>query len=277
MSLSELLAFEFMRNALAAGLLAAVPCGVVGTLIVVNRSVFLAEGIAHASFGGVGLALLFGASPLLGATAASLACALAVGHAALERRHRADAVIGVFMASSMALGVFCMDLAPGYRGDPLAFLFGSILAVSRADLAVMAALAAVILGAVLLLHRPMLAVSYDPEFARTRGVPVTAIWLLMHALIALGVILMVRLAGIILFLALVTIPPYLAERRVRSLAGMMALSAAISAAVTLAGLLLAARFNFQAGATVVLLAASLFLLDALARRLAGVRNRAVIP
>lgn len=267
MSLAELLSFEFMQNALLAGLLAAIPCGVVGSLVVVNRIVFLAEGIAHSTFGGVGIALLLGFSPFLGASAASLLCALAVGWSALSRRHRSDAAIGVFMATSMAVGVFCMDLAPGYRGDPLAFLFGSILAVSRADLAVMAGLSLIVLSTVTLFYRPLLAVSYDPEFARTRGVPVTAVWLLLHALVALGVILVVRLVGIILFLALVTIPPFLVERRCRTLAGMMAGSALVCALVMEGGLLLAARFNTQAGATIVLLAAALFFLDALASRL----------
>lgn len=271
---ATLLSYEFMRNALAAGLLCAIPCGAVGALIVVNRIVFLSEGVAHSAFGGIGLALLLGASPLLGATVASLAVALGVGWIALNRRHRADAAVGVFMSVSMAFGLLCMDLTPGYRGDPMAWLFGSILTVSRADLAIMAGLTLLILALVGAFYRPILAVSYDPDFARSRGLPVDRIWLLMMALVALAVLLVVRVAGLVLFVALVSIPPYVAERHCRTLAGLMAASALLAAFAIETGLVLAAWGNWTAGATITLVAGALFFLDALAAAIAD-RRRAV--
>ncbi|MEX1092288.1 MAG: metal ABC transporter permease, partial [Acidimicrobiia bacterium] len=126
--MTEFLQYEFMRNALLAGLLAAVATGVVGSLVVVNRVVFISGGIAHAAYGGVGLALFFSLDPLLGAMFFGLAVALSMGAVQRRSRQRVDTLIGVMWAVGMAIGVVFVDLTPGYKADLMSFLFGSILA-----------------------------------------------------------------------------------------------------------------------------------------------------
>lgn len=247
--------FEFMRNALAAGILASVVCGLIGTFVVVNRIVFISGGIAHAAYGGVGLAFFLGISPLFGILGFSLAVALVMAGVTLRARERADTVIGVLWAVGMALGVVLVDLSPGYNVDLMSYLFGSILAVPRSDLVLMVVLTAVIFLAMGWYYQDFVALSYDEEFARIRGVPVGRLYVLLMVLIALSVVLIIRVVGLILVIALLTIAPYVAERFARSLSRMIVFSIALNVLFTLVGLFLAYRFNLTSGAAIILAAA----------------------
>lgn len=256
----EALSFEFMRHAVYAGLLAAVACGIIGALIVVNRLVFLSGSIAHAAYGGVGLAFFLGWPVLpttLGFTVGASALMAAI---TLRRSERADTVIGVLWAAGMALGVLLLDFTPGYTMDLMSFLFGSILTVSVADLWIMAGLDLLLLALVVLFYRDFLAVSFDPEFARTRGAPVTFLHFLLPIMVALSVVMIIRVVGLILVMALLTIPPYLAERRASSLAAMMFSSTLQSAVYCLAGLALSYRYDLTSGAAIIAVAAGVFFL-----------------
>src|SRR5512143_2431844 len=137
----EALQFDFMKNALAAGVLTSVICGVVGTLVVVNRIVFISGGIAHAAYGGIGLAFYLGIPPVLGATLFSLAISMLMGVASFKSKERADTIIGVMWAIGMALGIILIELSPGYSVDLMSYLFGSILSVPRLDIWYMCGLA----------------------------------------------------------------------------------------------------------------------------------------
>lgn len=247
----EALGYDFFQNALLAGLLASVICGVIGSLVVVNRIVFLAGGVAHASYGGVGLAFFLGL-PVLPVTAGfSTAAALCMAWVTLSARERADTVIGVLWASGMALGIILLDLTPGYNADLMSYLFGSILAVPTSDLWLMAGLSAAVLGLVALFSRGLLIMSFDAEFARSRGVPVGPLHFLLMGLTALCVVMVIRVVGMILVLALMTIPPFIAEARSRSLIGMMALSALLSAVFCVCGLWLSYLLDLTSGATII--------------------------
>jgi zinc transport system permease protein len=254
----EALQYEFMRNALAAGLLASVICGVIGSLVVVNRIVFLSGGIAHAAYGGIGLAFFFGWPYLAGTLGFSLAAAMLMALVTLHARHRADTIIGVLWAVGMAIGVILLDLTPGYNVDLMGYLFGSILTVPRQALWEMALVAAVNLTIVLGRYPEFLAMSYDEEFARIRGVPVRPLYLLMIALIAVSVVVVIRVVGLILVIALLTIPPYIAEKYARSLLQMIGLAGLLSGGFTLVGLYLSYRFDLTSGATIILVAAAGF-------------------
>ena len=175
----EALQFEFMRNALMAGLLASVICGVIGTLVVVNRLVFLSGGIAHAAYGGIGLSFFLGIPYLAGTIGFSLAAAMTMAAVTVNARHRADTVIGVIWALGMAIGIVFLDLTPGYHTDLMSYLFGSILTVPASDLLLMACVAAFNLLVVALLYNSLLSMSYDEEFTKLRGVPVTFLFFLM--------------------------------------------------------------------------------------------------
>lgn len=250
----EALTFDFFRNALYAGLLASLICGIIGSLVVVNRVVFLAGGIAHASYGGVGLAFYFGL-PVLPVTAGfSTLSAMAMAAVTLTSRERADTVIGVLWAAGMALGIILIDLTPGYNADLMSYLFGSILAVADSDLWIMAVLCVAVLLLVALFSRGLLAMSFDADFARSRGVPVRFLHFLLMGMIALCVVMVIRVVGLILVIALLTIPPFIAERRARSLPGMMFLAAALSAVFCVVGLSLSYALDLSCGATIIAVA-----------------------
>ncbi len=256
----ETLEMEFMRNALVAGLLAAAACGIVGALVVVNRIVFITGGIAHSAYGGIGLALFLGISPLLGAVGFSLAVAAVIAAIALKNKGRADAVIGVLWAAGMATGVILTDLTPGYNVDMMSFLFGSILAVLKSDLYLMAALDLMMAAAVFLLYKDLLAMSYDDEFAGLMGVPVKALYFILYLMVALCVVIVIRVVGLILVIAFFTIGPYIAERYTRSLKGMMALSTLLNVVFMLTGLWISYHLNLTSGAAIIAVATVVFFL-----------------
>lgn len=257
----EILSFEFIQNALLAGILASIACGIIGSLVVANRIVFISGSLAHAAYGGVGIALFLGISPFLGALGFCLLIALLLAVITERQKQRSDTVIGVIWAVGMAIGIILVDLTPGYNVDLMSYLFGSILAVPRDDLWLMLAGDAVIVSVVFLLYRQLLAMSYDSEFAFTVGVPVKWLYALLFLLIAVAVVMVIRVVGMILVIALFTVPPYIAERHTRSLAGMIVLSVILSIIFTVAGLWLSYLFNLTSGATIILVAATAFLLE----------------
>jgi len=261
----EVLKLGFMQNALIAGLLAALLCGVIGTLVVVNRQTFLAGGIAHASYGGIGLAFFLGL-PLIPTTLGFvLGVAVLMAAATLKTPQRADAIVGVLWACGMALGVILTDLTPGYHVDLMSYLFGSILAVPRGDLLWMTLLCLGAVGFVLLRYQALLALSFDREFARTRGLAVKPLHYLLIALIALTVVVTIRVVGLILVIALLTIAPAMAENRCASLKAMMRLATILNLVFVAAGLALAYVCNLTAGATIILVAGTAYFGDLLLR------------
>lgn len=258
----ELLGYEFIQNALVAGLLASVVCGLVGALVVVNRIVFISGGIAHAAYGGIGLAFFFGFSELLGAAFFALVSATVMAWVTLKNKQRADTVIGVLWAVGMAVGIILIDLSEGYTADLMSFLFGSIIAVSRQDLLFMSILTVIVVASVSWFYRDLLAMSFDEEYAKLAGVAVKPLYFLLLLLIALSVVLLIRVVGLILVIALFTIPPFIAEGFSRSLKSMMVLSVLQCAGYVLAGLGLAYMFDLTSGAVIILVASVFFFLSA---------------
>lgn len=272
----EALQFEFIQNALLAGLLASIICGVMGTLVVVNRIVFLSGGIAHAAYGGIGLAVFFGWPFLLGTIGFSLVAAFIMAVITLKSKHRADTIIGVVWAIGMASGVILLDLAPGYNVDLMSFLFGSILTVPDSDIWMMLGVGLVIVAVVVCFYNDYLALSYDEEFAQIRGVPVKTLYILMVVMLALGIVMIIQVVGLILVIALLTIPPYIAEKYSRSLLDMMVLSSVLSAIFTVAGLWLSYVFNLTSGASIIMVAGFGFLISlGIERLLPGISIRSV--
>lgn len=265
----EALGMPFFQHALLAALLASAACGVMGSLVVVNRLVFLAGGVAHAAYGGVGLAFALGAAVLPTALGFAVAAAMAMAWVALHCRERSDTLVGVMWAGGMACGILLIDLTPGYHVDLMSYLFGSLLTVPAGDLWIMLGLDALILALVGGLYRPLLTMSFDPEFARSRGVPVTALTYLLMALVAGCVVLTVRVVGLILVIALLTIPPALAERATSTLAGMMALASVLAAGFCLAGLALAYMLDVTSGASIIAVAVAAYAAAMMAGALRG--------
>ena len=256
----------FLRYALLAGVLASVACGVVGTYVVVRRITYIAGGIAHCVLGGMGAALyvnrVYGVAwlqPLHGAVAAALAAAIIIGLVSLRAKQREDTVIGALWAVGMAAGVLFIAKTPGYAQDLMSYLFGNILMVTPADLWLIAGLDVVVVAAGLLFYNPLLAVCFDEEFARVRGLPVEFYYLLLLVLTALTVVLLVTVVGIVLVIALLTLPVAVAGHFARRLWQMMALATVLSIVLTTAGLAISYEPDLPAGATIIVLAGAVYL------------------
>ncbi len=257
----DALQYEFMRNAVLAAVFASLIFGIIGSFVVVNRLVFLAGGIAHAAYGGIGIAFFFGIPYIYGTIGVSLAAAFLMTAVAIKAKERSDIFIGVLWAVGMAMGVILLDLTPGYHSDLMSYLFGSILAVPAADIWWMCALGGITLIVTVAFYRDILAISYDAEFAKLRGVPVNLLYFIFIALVAVSIVFIIRMVGLILVIALLTIPPYIAEKFARSLMMMMVLSVLFSLIFNLTGLWISYSYDLTSGATIIMVAAAGFFLS----------------
>ncbi|MFC2076720.1 metal ABC transporter permease [candidate division KSB1 bacterium] len=256
----EALTYGFMRNALVAGLLAGLACGIIGTYVVVKRIVFISGGISHSAYGGIGLGYFLGFDPLLGATAFSLFSAVGIGLIQTRARERIDTIIGILWAMGMSLGIIFINLTPGYAPDLMGYLFGSILTVPASDIRLLVILDGIIILTVLIFHDEFTAIAFDEEFAAISGIRVGPLYLLLLSLIGLTVVTLIRVVGIILVIALLTIPAAISGLFVTNLKRMMALSVLLGGMFTLGGLWIsywlgaAYGLNLPSGATIILLA-----------------------
>jgi zinc transport system permease protein len=272
--LQALVGQSFLQTALIAGLLASIGCGVAGTFVVIKRIAFLAGGIAHSVLGGMGAALYYGFDPLAGALVAAVVSALLIGWVRLAWRTQEDTLIGALWAIGMAVGVLFIAKTPGYASDLMSYLFGNILLVSERDLWIMLALDVLLLLLVGLFFRQFLAVSFDEEHARLRGVPVALFYLLLLVLVAVTVVVLIQVVGLILVIALLTLPAAIAGHYVHSVGRMMLLATLLGSAFTTSGLALSYAPDLPAGPTMVLLAGAVYVVSAvLSRALAGWRAR----
>lgn len=270
--LEALAQHSFLQYALLMGLLAAVACGAVGTFVVARRITYLAAGIAHAVLGGMGAAHYFRVvhgltwlHPLIGAAAAALAAAVIIGLISLYAKEREDTAIGALWALGMAIGVIFIARTPGYNQDLMSYLFGNILMVSRTDLWLIAALDTVVIGIVIAFYNQLAAVCFDEEFARVRGVSVEFFYLLLLILTAITVVILVTVVGLIMVIALLTIPVAAAGRFARTLWQTMLLATLISAGLTSAGLAVSFTADLPTGATIILLAGGVYFAVSLLR------------
>lgn len=253
--ITEALSYNFIQNALLAGFLISIAAGIIGSLVVVNRITFLAGGIAHSSYGGIGLAIFFGLPILLGATLFAVLSAVFIAFITLNNRARIDSIIGIMWAFGMAVGIVFVDLTPGYNVDLMSYLFGSIIAVSQEDILFMTALDVIIISLVVFFYKQILAVSYDSEFAKLRGISVKFFYTLILILSALCVVAAIRVVGLILVIALLTIPTYLAEMFVSKLSSMMIVSSLFAVFFTISGLIISYFFDISSGASIILVGA----------------------
>ena len=250
----EVLQYDFIQNALIAGVLISIAAGIIGSLVVVNKITFLTGGIAHSSYGGIGLAIYLGLPVLLGATVFAVLTAVIIAFITLNNRNRIDAIIGMMWASGMAIGIIFVDLTPGYNVDLMSYLFGSIFAVSNDDLIYMTTLDVFIVCTVVFFYKQILAVSYDSEFATLRGINVKFFYTLILILAALCVVAAIKAVGLILVIALLTIPTYLAESFASRLSTMMVISSILATIFTILGLVVSYVYDISSGASIIMVA-----------------------
>jgi zinc transport system permease protein len=248
----EVLQYSFIQNALIAGILISIAAGIIGSLVVVNKITFLTGGIAHSSYGGIGLAIYLGIPVLFGATIFAVLTAIIIAIITLKNRTRIDAIIGIMWASGMAIGIIFVDLTPGYNVDLMSYLFGSIIAVSNEDLIFMSLLDFFIIFIILFFYKQILAVSYDSEFASLRGINVKFFYTLILILAALCVVAAIKAVGLILVIALLTIPTYLAETFANKLSSMMMISSILATIFTIIGLIISYIYDISSGASIIM-------------------------
>ena len=257
---------SFLQYALLAGVLASIGCGVMGTYVVVKRINFLAGGIAHSVLAGMGIAYYFGHSPIVGAIVASIVAALIIGWIKLRWREDEDTTIAAVWSIGMAIGILFIAKTPGYSVDLMSYLFGNILMVSRQELYVMLALDVVLLLSVAVFYKQFLVVCFDEEFARLRGVNVELFYLLLLCLVALTVVLLIQVVGLILVIALLTLPAAIAARYQHSLKRIMMLAMVLGMLFTTGGLMVSYQPDLPAGATIILIAGLSYIIASLLRR-----------
>ena len=266
------LQYEFMQNALLTGLLISIACGIIGTYVVLKRIVFLSGGVAHAAYGGIGLGYLLQIPPLIMAVVFSLFASFSMAMVHRKTRERSDTIIGVMWAIGMALGIVFVDLASGYKADLMSYLFGSILAVSRSEVLMMVLLDGIILLTVILLFKEFLAISFDETFTTILNVPVDWLYVLLVGLIGLTVVMMMRVVGLIMVIALLTIPPAISNMFVNDLKQMMALSVGLSMLFTVIGLFGSYLLDLTSGAVIILVSGLAYLI-AFAGKQIGIRSK----
>ena len=250
--IADIFEYHYLSNAVIACILSGVICGIVGTYIVARRMVFLCGGVTHASFGGMGIAFYLGANPILGAMIFATLSSLGIEWANNRSNIREDSAIGMMWGIGMAIGVLFMSLRPGYTsGDMAAFLFGSIVTVTTADIIALAVMAFVVVIGALLWHRAIMFTAFDRKFANASGVRVDIISYAMAIVTALAIVLSIRVTGIVLLISLLTMPVVAANilfKGYKKIAGMAILIAVIS---NLMGVVISYYYDVPSGPAVI--------------------------
>jgi len=255
----EIFQYEFLRNAIAATVLVNIVCGIVGTYVVIKKIVFISGGISHAAFGGIGLGYFLGVNPIITAVPFSLLSALAVGLISKRSKLSEDAAIGIIWAVGMALGIIFINLTPGYAPDLFSYLFGNILTIPVSDLYIMLVMNLIIILIVALFFKEFNAISFDEEFSTVVGIPNRILYLVLLCMVALSVVILIRIVGIILVIALLTIPSSICRQFTYNIKKLIISSIVVGIVLTLTGLWISYLLDLASGATIIIILAVVFL------------------
>lgn len=247
----DLLHYTFFQHALLGSLFASIACGIIGTYIVTRRLVFISGGITHASFGGIGIGLYTGISPILSAAVFSVLSAFGVEWLSKRSDMREDSAIAVFWTFGMAIGIIFSFLAPGFTPDLSSFLFGNILTITRGDILLLGILSLMLALFFALFLRPIVAIAFDPEFARSQKLPVTFFEYALMVFIALTIVACLRMVGIVLAISLLTLPQMTANLFTFKFKYIIWLSIAIGYISCLGGLFISYKYQIPSGASII--------------------------
>lgn len=247
----DLIQYTFFQNAILGSLLASIACGIIGTYIVTRRLVFISGGITHASFGGIGIGLYTGISPILAAALFAILSAFGVEWFSKRKDMREDSVIAVFWTFGMAIGIMFSFLAPGFAPDLSAYLFGNILTITRADLWFLGIVALLLSIFFYLYLRPIICITFDREFACSQKIPVMAFEYILMIFIALTIVACLRMVGIVLAISLLTIPQLTANLFTYNFKKIIWLSIIIGFIGCMGGLFLSYHWEVPSGASII--------------------------
>lgn len=259
----EALSFHFFKNALIVAILASIAAGVIGTYIVVKRMSLISGSIAHAAFGGLGISYFLNTNPLFGGVLFSLISAISIALFRRNAGNRLDTLLSFLWATGMAIGLVFIFLTPGYSTDLFTYLFGNILLVSKSDLYMILFLDIIILAVVYLMYNSFLAVTFDEEHTETRNMPITLVNIILFILIALTIMATIRVVGIVLMIAILTIPAATAQLFHKTVTKIMITSSLITLIASISGLFISYYLNFATGPIIVLIISGIYLLGIL--------------
>jgi len=254
----DLLHYAFMQRALLSATIIGTVCAVIGVYVVLRSMSFIGAGIAHASFGGVALGFLSGINPLFTTILFCIATAWGIAFLSEKRKIHEDSAVGIFFASTMALGILLIGLMKGYNADLFGYLFGNILAVSAGDVTFSIIIAVLVLGLIWFFYKEFLLMTFDLEMAQVTGLPTRSLNLLMMTLMAVTIVISIKSVGIVLVSALIVTPAASAYLLSSDFKSMMRLSVLFGVASSWIGLLLSVWLNLASGATIVMVATLLF-------------------
>lgn len=247
----ELFNYTFFQHALLGSLFASIACGIIGTYIVTRRLVFISGGITHASFGGIGVGLYTGISPILGAAIFSVLSAFGVEWLSKRKDMREDSAIAVFWTFGMAVGIIFSFLAPGFTPDLSTFLFGNILTITLSDIWMLAILSLVLIGFFTCFLTTIIYIAFDREYARSQRIPVRLFEYILMMFIALTIVASLRMIGIVLVISLLTLPQMTSNLFTHSFKKIIFMSIAIGFMSCIGGLLLSYQLQVPSGASII--------------------------
>jgi len=260
------LTYNFLQNALIAAFLASFSCGIAGTFVHINRITFITGGIAHAVLGGVGAAVFFGFPPMYGAIAVSVVFAVILGVIRFSGGQHEDTVISALWGCGMSAGIIFIYFSPGYAVNLTNYLFGNILLVSKNDIISLSILAAVVFLMMIIFYRQFVAVSFDEEYARIRGIKSSIIYIVMLIMIALTIVVLMKVVGLILVIAFLSFPAATASIFSSKIPKIMVLSFVFSFVFSLTGMGVSYSYNLPTGAAITLVAGFVYIISILLRR-----------
>ncbi len=262
MSLFEdMMIYDHLADAFIVCLLSAITCGVVGSYVVARRMVFLSGGITHASFGGLGIALYAGFNPIVGALLFASVASVGVEYASRRGSMREDSAIGIIWSVGMAIGALFMSLTPGYAVELPSYLFGSISLVDGADIKWLAGLMVVVVAGALMWGRKIMYMTFDEEYARSQGMPTTAMAYLMAVVVAVTIVLSIKVMGIVLLMSLVTIPTVVANTLTKEFRYITLLAVAIAVVCNTVGFVMSYEIELPSGGGIPTGSCIIFLLS----------------
>ena len=246
--------WDLISNSVYASILLSIAIAIIGSLIVINKTTAITGSIAHGSFGGIGLAMFLGSSIILTTSAFTIVLAIILAFITIKFPHRKDSLIGVIWAVGMSIGIIFLSLTPGYQSDALSYLFGNILLVENRDLIFMGIIDSLTLISIIFLYNRFLAMSYDREFLTLRGINANMLYTYFLILTSLTIVMSVRAIGIILILALFTIPALIAEKFTKKFFSMMIISGILGLIFMIGGIIISFYYDISPTPTIVIIA-----------------------
>ncbi|MBN2259427.1 MAG: metal ABC transporter permease [Clostridiales bacterium] len=259
--INALFHYQFMQNALIGALLASILTGIIGAIIVEKKWIMLSSGIAHSSFGGIGLGYMLNFEPIYGAFLFAIFSSILIPTIDRKTDTGSENLTAMLWSLGMALGIFFIAFTPGYPPDMTSYLFGNILTISFQNIMVMIVVTAIVLTILLSYYNHWKAYLFDHEFAFIIGINTSVMDYVLYFLIAISVVALIKMVGIILIIALLTIPPSIARFYAKSFSRLIIYSMILGFIFSFIGLFISYYYNIPSGATIILVSIIAFVIS----------------